>query len=110
MKNFRLMGLAALFVIGLTCHNAVAQNPDAKLTYTKVVNKSADDVWEVIRIMDNIDKYSSAVAKVEWTGEKGVGGQRVCTTPDGKGFFKESILAYDDANRTYTYAVVEGVP
>jgi len=60
--------------------------------------------------MDDIDKYSSAIAKVEWTGDHGVGGQRVCTAPDGQGYFKEGIVAFDDNGRTYTYALLEGVP
>ncbi|WP_430906315.1 SRPBCC family protein [Maribacter sp. 2-571] len=110
MKTLKLLGFVVLFAIGAGNQNATAQNPNAKLTYTKVVNKSADDVWEIIRELDDIDKYSSAVASVKFTGEKGAGGQRVCSTPDGKGFFKENILSFDDTNRTYTYAVVEGVP
>ena len=87
-----------------------AQKADANVTLTKVVETSADKVWSKLRQMDDIDKYSSVVAKVKWTGEKGVGGQRVCTSADGQGYFKESIIGFDDQNRTYTYALVEGVP
>ena len=57
-----------------------AQKADANVTLTKVVETSADKVWSKLRQMDDIDKYSSVVAKVKWTGEKGVGGQRVCTS------------------------------
>ncbi|MEO1486815.1 MAG: SRPBCC family protein [Bacteroidota bacterium] len=80
------------------------------ITNTAIINANADDVWSILRELDNIDQFSSSVAKVEWTGEKGVGGQRVCTTPDGKSTFTENITAFNDQNRTYSYAVVEGVP
>ncbi|MEM9329392.1 MAG: SRPBCC family protein [Bacteroidota bacterium] len=98
--------LAMLAMVGF----ASAQQSDANVTKTKVVKASSDKVWTVIRQMDDIDKYSSAIAKVEWTGVHGVGGQRKCTAPEGNGYFKESIVAFDDVNRTYSYAVLEGVP
>lgn len=80
------------------------------ITNTIIVNANADVVWSVLRELDNVDEFSTSVAQVEWKGEKGVGGQRVCTTPDGKGSFTENITAFNDQNRTYSYAVVEGVP
>ena len=87
-----------------------AQSPDAKITLTKVVETSADQVWEKLRKMDDIDQYSSLISQVNWTGNKGVGGQRVCTSADGNGYFKESIVGFNDDQRSYSYAVVEGVP
>lgn len=74
------------------------------------IGSSADEVWEQIRKMDNIDELSSFVSKVQWKGPKGVGGERVCTSADGKGHFKEKITAFDDKTRTYSYQVIEGVP
>lgn len=87
-----------------------AQSPNAKITLTKVVETSADQVWGKLRKMDDIDQYSSLISQVNWTGNKGVGGQRVCTSADGNGYFKESIVGFDDSQRSYSYAVVEGVP
>jgi len=90
---------------------AVAQNPNANVTITKVINASADDVWTVLRQMDDIQKYSSIIAKVEWTGTHGVGGERVCLPPKGQeGRYKERIVNFSDEQRTYSYALVEGVP
>ena len=109
-KNSILMALLVAFGLSFTPKTIVAQNSDANFTVSKIVDASADDVWSVLRKMDDIDKYSSAIAKVTWTGNKGVGGQRVCTAPKGQGFFKESIVKFDDTNRTYSYAVMEGVP
>ncbi|WP_299314799.1 SRPBCC family protein [uncultured Aquimarina sp.] len=74
------------------------------------IGSSADDVWGQIRKMDNIDELSSFVSKVKWTGPKGIGGERVCTSADGNGHFKEKITGFDDKTRTYSYQVVEGVP
>ncbi len=99
-----------LFLIGFNSNQVLAQGADAKFTHTKIINSSADAIWEIIRELDNVDKYSSNIAKVVFTGNKGVGGERVCTSPDGKGYFKEKILGYDDDNRLLTYAVTEGVP
>ncbi|GMN06458.1 hypothetical protein MTsPCn5_18470 [Croceitalea sp. MTPC5] len=108
MKRLKNVMVIAIALFGFNQMNA--QNPDAKITNTLVVEASADDVWEVLRELDNIDELSSLVSKVQYTGDKAAGGTRVCTSPDGQGKFKESILAFDDAGRTYTYAVVEGIP
>lgn len=108
MKISRLVAIALVAVFGLAEINA--QNASANVTLTKVVDTSADEVWTILRKMDDIDKYSSIIATVEWTGDKGVGGQRVCKSADGQGYFKESIIGFDDANRNYTYALLEGVP
>jgi len=98
-------------LLGLSFNQAQAQSADAKITFTKVVDASADDVWAILREMDDIDKYSSGISKIVWTGNKGEGGERVCYPPKGQeGFFKETIVAFDDVNRTYSYSVVEGIP
>ena len=103
-----MIAVVAFAVFGFT--QISAQNADAKITKTKIVEASVDKVWAELRKLDNIDEISSFVGKVEFTGPMGAGGTRVCTAPDGKGKFKENILAFDDATRSYTYAVVEGVP
>ena len=102
MKN--LMLLVILFISTLSIQNLQAQ------PLVQEINLSADKVWEQFRKMDNIDELSSFVSKVEWTGPKDVGGQRVCTAADGNGYFREKITGFNDATRTYTYQVVEGVP
>ena len=99
-----------LLITGLGVNVTNAQKSDAKKTYTKIVDVSADEVWSVIRQMDQIDKYSSNIARVEWSGNMGIGGSRTCFSPDGKGYFKENIVDYDDMKRTFSYSVVEGVP
>ncbi len=108
IRNLILL-LVAVMVTG-SVSTTYAQDAGAKKTYTKVVDASADNVWSVLRKMDQIDKYTQNVARVEWSGNMGVGGSRKCFAPDGKGYFKENIVAYDDTNRTFSYSVVEGVP
>lgn len=107
MTFFKTIFTAAILLLSI---NVFAQNSDANKTITRVVDASADDVWDILRQMDDIDKYSSAIAKVDWTGAKGVGGERVCSAPQGQGQFKESIVSFDDDARSYAYAVTEGVP
>ena len=102
--------LSIVLFAGLGWNTLDAQKSDANVIVTKVIDASADDVWTLLRQMDDIDRYSSAIAEVSWTGEHGVGGQRTCTAPDGQGYFKESIVSFDDVNRTYSYALLEGVP
>ena len=97
-----LIALALFFI-----SNTMLQ---AQTPLVKEINQSADKVWEQIRKMDNIDELSSFVSHVKWTGPKDVGGQRVCTSTDGKGYFREKITGFDDNARTYSYQVVEGVP
>ena len=100
----------ALFVITLFTANVNAQNNNPDISYTLEVDASADKVWEEIRKMDNIDKVSSYVATLTWKGNKGVGGERKCVAPDGKGFYVEKIQQFDDAQRFYQWEVIEGVP
>jgi len=109
MKRFFIL-LTTLTAFAIAPFQANAQSADADITYTKVVEASADNVWTVLRQMDDIQKYSSAIARVEWTGAHGIGGQRVCWNPDGNGYYKEGIVAFDDAQRSYSYALLEGVP
>ena len=98
-------------LLGLSVHQTQAQNADANITWSKVLDTSADNVWMLLRKMDDIDKYSSGISRVVWTGKKGKGGERVCYPPKGQeGYFKEKIVAFDDNGRTFSYAVVEGVP
>ena len=101
MKKLLILFAFVLGTIGVVS----AQTP-----FVKEVDRSADKVWEEIRKMDNIDVLSSFVSHVKWTGPKGVGGERVCTSADGQGYFRERVTGFDDKTRTYTYQVVEGVP
>ena len=111
MKNvLRILSLTLLLTGFGLVSKSFAQTAKADITHTRIVDASADEVWGLLRKMDDIDKYSSAIARVNWKGAKGVGGERVCYPPQGEGHFKESVVRFDDQNRSYSYAVVEGIP
>lgn len=101
MKKLSLLFLLLVSIVSINL---------AQKSLVVEIDHSADKVWEQIRKMDNIDELSSFVSQVQWKGPKGVGGERVCTSADGKGHFKEKITGFDDDSRTYSYQVIEGVP
>ncbi len=108
MKTFKSLILVVVTVLSFTVSNA---QEEPAITHTKWVEASADDVWDVLRQMDDIQKYSSLIEKVKWTGAHGVGGERTCYSPDeNQGYYKERIIEFNDDQRSYTYQVVEGVP
>ena len=106
MRMIKSVLFITLITFGMSTYPTVAQEAEPAVTVVKSVNLSADEVWEQLRVMDNIDELSSLVAKVTWSGNHGVGGERVCTAADGQGFFKERIVDFSDAQRSYSYAVV----
>ncbi len=110
MKIKHSILMLVILLSGVSMNSVFAQKMEPRKTYTKIVQVSADDVWTELRKLDQVDKYSSTIARVDWSGNMGVGGSRVCHSPDGKGYFQENIVAYDDANRTFTYSLVEGAP
>ena len=87
-----------------------AQSPQPEMTISRVVNQSADGIWEIIRQMDDIEQYSSVIETLKWRGPKGKGGQRICYGSDGQSYYKERIISFSDETRTYTYEMLEGVP
>ena len=109
MKIKNLLLAALVLLLGADFASAQSMG-EPKVQYSKVVNKSADEMWKTVRKLDQIHKYSSTVAKVDWSGNMGIGGERVCHTPDGKGFFKEKIATYDESSRSFSYSLLEGAP
>ena len=110
MKTKILSYLAIILSLAIWANADPAQAAEAGITKTKTVEASADKVWSLLRQMDDVDRYSSAIATVEWKGNHGIGGERTCYGPDGNGFYKEKIVAFSDATRSYGYLVTEGVP
>ena len=86
------------------------------MTKTKVINASADEVWERLRQLDKIEELTPDYIGDSWViGNIGVGATRSCTAPGQtrktaeNPAFTETVLAYDDEKRFYSYAV-SGVP
>lgn len=107
----KVLSTILLVLAMIVSGNTDAQTTDpATISYVTNVSLPADDVWKQIRKMDNIDKISSFVGSLSWSGPKGVNGVRTCVTPDGQGKFVEKIVAFDDEARSYSWEVIEGVP
>ena len=107
IKNLLLSTIVLLLSVNFVSAQRMGE---PKVQFSKIINKSADKFWKTVRQMDKIDKYSSNIARVEWTGKIGKGGQRVCYTPDGKGYFKEKIVAYNESAKSFSYSLLEGAP
>ncbi|WP_298531925.1 SRPBCC family protein [uncultured Algibacter sp.] len=107
-KNVILMVLTSILTFSANVINA--QDSGAKITVNEVVDVSADKIWKVLKQMDDVDKYSPAIDKVVWTGKHGVGGERVCYGNENSFYVKEKIVKFNDAERSYSYAVIEGAP
>ncbi|MEM6723704.1 MAG: SRPBCC family protein [Bacteroidota bacterium] len=114
MKTLKLMLSFALFFVGLITTNA--QNTDAIVTKTVVINASADDVWDRLRALDKIEELTPDFVGDSWVdGTVGIGAKRSCTAPGQtrktaeQPAYTETVVAYDDEKRFYSYAVM-GVP
>jgi hypothetical protein len=105
-----LKSFIVIILLTFSSQSMTSQMKAPDITYSVEANVSADKLWEQIRIMDNIDLVSSYVAKVTWKGPKGVGGERKCVAPDGKGYYVEKVKSFNDDQRTYQWQVTEGVP
>ena len=76
------------------------------------INAAADAVWAKSRDFNNLNGWHPAVAKLEIVegSNNVVGVVRVLTLAgDTPATIKEKLTAFDDAGKTYTYEIVEGV-
>nr|WP_297912511.1 SRPBCC family protein [uncultured Allomuricauda sp.] len=114
METKKVILIAALIFGGFT--GVKAQKTDAIMTKTQIINASADEVWGRLRKLDKIEELTPDFIGDSWvTGTIGVGATRSCSAPGqtrkstDNPAFTETILAYDDEKRFYSYAV-SGVP
>ena len=56
MKLLQNVWAIGILLLGLSSGPLAAQNADAKVTVSKVIEASADDVWSVLRKMDDINE------------------------------------------------------
>lgn len=106
MKKTVLILFAMVF--GTSLSQAQNHEKSPNIQFSKIVSKSADYMWGKVRKMDEIHKYSSVIVSVDWNGNMGEGGERVCHFPDGRGYVKEKILAYNESSRSFSYSIIEG--
>lgn len=82
----------------------------AKAYYSTVFDRSADEVWSVIRAFD---RYAWAGTGIDAEMEDGrpgdaVGGVRRVATPNGT--LRQRLLAHSDVDRSYTYELCPPTP
>ncbi|MEO0527742.1 MAG: SRPBCC family protein [Bacteroidota bacterium] len=114
MKGVKMMLALTLVIGGLGMTSA--QKANAIVTKTKIINASADDVWQRLRTLDKIEELTPDYVGDSWvTGKVGVGAVRSCTNPGqtrktvDKPAYTETVVSYDDEKRFYAYAV-KGIP
>ncbi len=74
------------------------------------INAPAELVWTKVSNFGDLGAWHPAVAKTEITAGSNneVGAVRLLTLQDG-GKITEKLTAYDPANNTYSYEIIEGV-
>lgn len=108
MKNIAL----TIIIIMASITNGFGQATEStpKVQFSKIINKSASEFWQTVRELDQIDRYSSNIARVEWIGPRWQGGVRICYSPGDQGYFKEQIDSFDDEKMKFIYSLTEGAP
>jgi hypothetical protein len=82
----------------------------AKSYYSIVLNRSADDVWSVIRPFDH---YAWAGVEGQTTIEDGKRGDQISAVRRvdlGSRVIRQVLLAHSDTERSYTYAFAGEIP
>ena len=118
MKSLKVIFTLALLTIGLSTQNVSAQNSKGTIAFTKskIIQASADDVWERLRALDGLEDIVPNFLSDSWVvndAKPGVGAKRSCTapgTPKGQASYTEQVVDFDDEKRFYSYTVVEGIP
>ena len=75
--------------------------PEVSTTVT--VDRSADDVWDVVRDVGALDGWMPMVEACELDGDS-----RTVTLAGGLGTLVEKILSVEDDDRTLTYTITDG--
>lgn len=74
-----------------------------------VIHAPVTEIWPVLRRFDGVVEWNPGVASAEIEGGKAndqVGCLRRLVLPDG-GVIRETLLALDDRERSFTYDIVE---
>ncbi len=114
MKNLKsqFVAICLLALVSL----AFSQTNEISLTKSKIINASADDVWERLRKLDGLEEIVPNFLQDSWVidnAEPGVGAKRGCTapgTPKGEASYTEQVVEYDEDRRFYSYAILNGIP
>jgi hypothetical protein len=75
-----------------------------------VINAQADTVWAYLRDFSNLDEWQPVIESCEIEGDtrpNEVGAVRRLTAQGGQAVFRERLVAFDDAGRSFTYEFVD---
>ena len=78
---------------------------------SRTIDAPVEEVWRVLVDFGSTSVYNPSVPKSFSVGElaSGLGAKRRCEFDDaGKKYIEERIVAFDDANRSYTVEIVDG--
>jgi mxaD protein len=107
MKNILV---AAVLLGSMLAGTAALADPPKPLKVSKTVhiNAPVDKVWDAVKDFASLPKWHPGFSEDKITkGENNkVGAVRTLTVKDGPSF-KEELLAFDDANHTYKYRIIE---
>jgi mxaD protein len=102
--------VAAALLVSLVAGSAAFAEPAKTLKVSKSVhiNAPVDKVWDAVKDFDSLPKWHPGFSDDKLTkGENNkVGAVRTLTVKDGPSFTEE-LLAFDDANHSYKYRIVE---
>lgn len=79
----------------------------AEISVTRTVDATPETLWDVVRAFDDVRWMPGGGAGCEIRGE-GIGQVRIFDGPNGK--IHEHLQARDDAARSLTYTIPEGIP
>ena len=95
---FALLQLAGLRTLTRNRHGRTTSRSAFEITQR--VEAPAAAVWNLVRDLEGIGRFSSALESVEVTGDR-VGARRTCENPSGQRW-SEDVIEWDDAARALT--------
>jgi mxaD protein len=86
-----------------------SDTPTLKITKSVVIHAPADKVWQKINDFNALHRWLPTIAKTQITrGQNNKPGAiRLLTLEDG-GTVAQELLAYNSADKTYTYRIIRG--
>jgi mxaD protein len=107
-----LLSISAITLTGCATGGDTAGNVATTLHVEEkvMINAPADKVWAKVNNFGDLGAWHPAVASTEIIegNNNEVGVTRLLTLQDG-GKITEKLIAYDDAAKTYSYVIIEGV-